>query len=168
MMYFCARLLSSFAAAMSRVTAMLIVPCHCDWQGYHDMTKNSLVPVPVRLPISELDVKRAIDQVKAWSSAANHNLEPKYNRAWVQATVEKRLWVNLWENNLDPILRAIELAEKGGDEIFDAALRRVHVEMQAKVIGGSKIPDRQGYQQVWLYGSRAMLRGDFHKRQQRL
>lgn len=82
-----------------------------------------------------------------------HRLEKGYGREWLQTTLQK----GLREGRLTLTNYAIQAAE-AGDEIADAALRTVFVE----IVRG-ELPDRQpGHLHVRLYGEREVLQP--HKR----
>jgi hypothetical protein len=106
------------------------------------------------LPSSALDEQRAINRLALHVATLHHKLQKEYSREWLEAELRK----GLREGRLDLCIKAIEAADKG-DEIADAALRRVHAEMQGGMVG-ERGP---GHLQVWAYGQRAIERAP-HKR----
>jgi hypothetical protein len=108
-----------------------------------------------RLPTGELDENRAIDCIAVLAPMVRHKLEKGYSREFLQTTLQERLR----EGRLDLTTYAVQAAD-AGDEICDAALRHVFVE----IVRG-ELPERQpGHLHERLYGERAMLQPHKHKR----
>jgi hypothetical protein len=111
----------------------------------------------IRLPTGELDEDRAIDLVATvLIPMVRHKLTPEFSREWLETTLQQ----GLREGQLSLTRHAIEAAE-AGDEICDAALRRVFVE----IVRGELPERRPGYLHIQVYGEHAVLRAP-HKRPQ--
>jgi hypothetical protein len=103
----------------------------------------------ITLPGTALDVQRAVNRLALHVATLHHKLQKEYSRDWLEAELRK----GLCDGRLSLCIKAVEAADKG-DEIADAALRRVHAEMQ----GGMVVEREPGHLQVWAYGQRAIER----------
>jgi hypothetical protein len=120
------------------------------------MTLLPTLNTSVRLPTGELDENRAIDCAASWISMVRHRMDKEYSREWLETELRK----GLREGRLPLTIYAVQAAD-AGDEIADAALRRVYADMA----GGTLVQRGPGHLQVWAYGQRAVLRAP-HKRPQ--
>jgi hypothetical protein len=121
----------------------------------------TLLPTPVFdtsvwLPTGELDENRAIDRIADLIPILRPRLEKEYSREWLETELRE----GLREGRLTLTNSAIQEAD-AGDEIADAALRTVFVE----IVRGELPERRPGHLHVRLYGEHAVLQP--HKRRQR-
>src|SRR5262245_49680249 len=106
------------------------------------MTKN--------LPAILVETERMVTEASAWVAQVLPTMGKNYSRE----RLETLLLQGLREGVLTLTIKAVEAAEKDGDEIADAALRLVFAEM-AGVMPAQR---EAGHLQVWSYGQRAVLR----------
>ena len=103
----------------------------------------------VRLPTGELDESRAIDCIDKLASMICHRMEKRASRENLQRAIENLLR----KGEHDFAIAAIAFADKR-DELADAALRNVFIEMGA---AGGRLPGQgPGHVQIWAYGLRAV------------
>ena len=115
-------------------------------------TWNSMI-ASANLPTGKLDENRAIDCIAVLIPKLCHKLEAEYSREWLETALQK----GLREGRLNLIRYAVQAATDKGDEIADAALRYVYVQITRK-----EIPEQPGHLYVRLYGEDAVLQP--HKR----
>jgi hypothetical protein len=110
----------------------------------------TLPMLPTLLPNLGLTEQQMISYAGAWVERIRPTLEKEYSREWLKT----RLLQGLREGVLTLTIKAVEAAEKHGDEIADAVLRQVYAEM-----AGGTLPERgPGHLQLWAFGQRAVLR----------
>ena len=100
-------------------------------------------------PLVVFDEQRAINRIAIWVAMVKSKLARQYSRE----RLEELLLQELRAGALTITIKAVEAAE-AGDEIADAALRRVYAEMA----GGANAERGPGHLQLWAYGQRAVLR----------
>lgn len=104
------------------------------------------LPMLTLLPTLGLIEQRMIDLAVPWVAHVQHMMEKEYSAEWLETNLQK----GLRKGALTLTIKAVEAAEKHGDEIADAALRRVGAEMM-----GGRIVEGEGGVQIWAYYQRA-------------
>jgi hypothetical protein len=102
------------------------------------------------------DERRAINRLIIKVASIRHRLDEQYSREWLETTLQQCLR----EGELPITSMAVEAADKG-DEIADAALRKIGAELQVLLVQGRDLAP--GHLQVIAYFQRAALRAP-HKR----
>jgi hypothetical protein len=106
--------------------------------------------VPLPYPLAPADGPRAVERIALWVSMGRHVMEKEFSVDWLASELRK----GLRAGQLALTIKAIEAAEKHGDEIADAVLREVYAEL----VGGALAERGPGHLQLVAYGQRAVLR----------
>jgi hypothetical protein len=119
---------------------------------------NSMV-ASARLPTGELDENRAIDCIATvLIPMVRHRLEKDYSREWLEIALRDGL-----REGRQPLTDyAVYAAEKGEDEICDAALRAVGAELQMLLLQRRDLPP--AHLQIIAYFARAGQRAPHERR----
>jgi hypothetical protein len=107
-------------------------------------------------PMVVFDERRAINRLIIKVASIRYRLDEQYSREWLETTLQQCLR----EGELKIASMAVEAADKG-DEIADAALRKIGAELQVLLVQGRDLAP--GHLQVIAYFQRVALRAP-HKR----
>ena len=83
---------------------------------------------PITLPLEVFEEKRMINRATMWVLVLRHRVED--SREWLETELRRRLR----EGDLNITIKAVESADKNGDDIADLALRDVGAELQTPLL----------------------------------
>ena len=121
----------------------------------------SSILVPLAYPLAPADEQRAINRVAVWVAAVRSKLTKEWSREWLETTLR----CYLREGSLAIATKAVEAADKQGDELADAALRDVAAELQTALL--QKRDLKPGHLQVIAYYQRVNRSAPLERKQGR-